>query len=134
MSLWQVEWLRLTRTGRWIALAAVFVLFGLADPLLTHYLGQLLSGSTGDTYIHITVSKPRPSDGMSSYFSNITTLGTLVTVVIAGLAFTIRSSTPLATLYLTHFPRRASLLTPRLGVIAAATAATSLLGGAAAAY
>jgi ABC-2 type transport system permease protein len=134
VSLWRVEWLRLTRTGRWIALAAVFVLFGLADPLLTHYLGQLLRGSTGDTYIHITVSKPLPSDGMSSYFSNITTLGTLVTVVVAGLAFTIRANPPLATLYLTHFPRRTALLTPRLVTIATATTIASLLGGAAAAY
>jgi ABC-2 type transport system permease protein len=134
MSLWQVERLRLFRTGRWIALAAVFILLGLGDPLLTHYLGQLLRGSTGDTYIHITVTKPLPSDGMSSYFSNITTLGTLVTVVVAGLAFSMRANPPLAILYLTHFPRRSSLLTPRLAVVVLATAAASILGGAAAAY
>jgi ABC-2 type transport system permease protein len=134
LSLWRVERLRLLRTGHWIALAIVFVLFGLADPLLTRYLGKLLSGSTGDAYIHITVTAPRASDGMSSYFSNITTLGTLVTVVVAGLAFSIRANPPLATLYLTHFPSRAALLTPRLLTIAGATAIASILGGAAAAY
>lgn len=134
VSLWRVERLRLLRTGRWIALATVFILFGLADPLLTRYLGQLLSGTTGNTYIHITVMKPRASDAMSSYFSNITTLGTLVTVVVAGLAFSIRANPSLATLYLTHFPRRAALLAPRLVTIVAATAAASVLGGAAAAY
>jgi ABC-2 type transport system permease protein len=124
----------LLRTGRWIALAAVFILFGLADPILTRYLGQLLRGSTGDTYIHITVTSPRPSDAVNSYFSNITTLGTLVTVVVAGLAFTLRANPPLAMLYLTHFPRRAKLLTPRLATAATATFVAAAIGGAAAAY
>jgi ABC-2 type transport system permease protein len=137
LSLWRVERLRLFRTGRWIALAVVFLLFGLADPLLTKYLAQVLGRSTGgggDTYIHITVTQPHASDGMSSYFSNITTLGTLVTVVIAGLAFTLRANPPLAGLYLTHFPRRAAILTPRLVTVLAATAVASMLGGGAAAY
>jgi ABC-2 type transport system permease protein len=134
MSLWRLERLRLFRTGRWIMLAAVFLVLGFAEPLLTKYLGQLLSGATGDGYIHITVSAPKPSDGMSAYFGNITTLGTLVTVVIAGLAFSVRSSPPLAALYLTHVPRRAALLLPRLVTTAVAAAIASALGGAAAAY
>lgn len=134
MSLWHVERLRLLRTGRWIALGAVFLLLGLADPLLTHYLGQLLSGPTGDTYIHITVSKPRPSDGMSAYFGNITTIGTLVTIVIAGLAFSIRANPPLAALYLTHVPGRIALLLPRVVTVAVAAAVAAALGGTAAAY
>ena len=134
MSLWRLERLRLFRTGRWIMLAAVFLVLGFAEPLLTKYLGQLLSGATGDGYIHITVSAPKPSDGMSAYFGNITTLGTLVTVVIAGLAFSVRSNPPLAALYLTHVPQRAALLLPRLVTTAVAAAIASALGGAAAAY
>ena len=134
MSLWRVEWLRLVRTSRWIAMVAVFLLVGLGEPVLTRYLGQLLRGSTGDTYIHITVTSPQPSDGLTSYFSNITTLGTLVVVVVAGLAFTIRANPPLAMLYLTHVPRRSRLLTPRLVTVAVATAVVALLGGGAAAY
>lgn len=135
MNLWRVERLRLFRTRRWIALVAVFLLLGLANPLVTRYVGQLLSGSTGgETYIHITVTKPQPSDGMSAYFSNITTLGTLVIVVIAGLAFSVRATPPLAALYLTHVPGRIALLLPRLVTVAAATVVAAVLGGAAAAY
>lgn len=134
MSLWHVEWLRLLRTGRWIALAAVFLLLGLGEPLATRYLGELLRGATGTGYIHITVTRPLPSDGMGAYFSNITTLGTLVTVVVAGLAFAVRANPPLAALYLTHVPNRVALLAPRLVTVAVAVAAASAVGGAAAAY
>jgi ABC-2 type transport system permease protein len=134
MSLWRLERLRLFRTGRWIPLAAVFLVLGFGEPLATRYLGQLLSGATGGGYIHITVTTPKPSDGMDAYFGNITTLGTLVTVVIAGLAFSVRSNPPLAALYLTHAPGRAALLLPRLVTTAVAAAVASALGGAAAAY
>jgi ABC-2 type transport system permease protein len=134
VSLWRVEWLRLFRTGRWIALAAVFLVLGFAEPLLTRYLGQLLSGATGSTYIHITVTEPQASDAMAAYFGNITTLGTLVTVVIAGLAFSIRANPPLAALYLTHVPGRVALLLPRLLAVAVAAGVAAALGGTAAAY
>ncbi|WP_432990366.1 hypothetical protein [Dactylosporangium sp. CA-233914] len=134
MNLWRLERLRLLRTGRWIALAAIFLLLGFGEPLLTRYLGQLLSGATGTGNIQVTVTRPQPSDGMGAYFGNITTLGTLVTVVIAGLAFSVRANPPLATLYLTQVPGRIRLLVPRLVTIAAAAAVASAAGGAAAAY
>lgn len=134
MSLWQLERLRLLRTRRWIALAAVFLLVGFGEPLVTRYIGQLLTGASNETYIHVTVTKPRPSDAMISYFSNITTLGTLVIVVIAGLAFCVRANPALAALYLTHIPGRVRLLLPRLGTVAVAAAVASAVGAAAAAY
>ncbi|MER7003235.1 hypothetical protein ABT297_09335 [Dactylosporangium sp. NPDC000555] len=134
MNLWRLEWLRLLRTGRWIALTAVYLLLGFGEPLITRYLGQLLSGATGNGYIQITTTKPQPSDGMGAYFGNVTTLGTLVIVVIAGLAFSVRANPPLAALYLTHVPGRIGLLVPRLVTIAAAAALASAVGGVAAAY
>jgi ABC-2 type transport system permease protein len=134
MSLWRLELLRLVRTRRWIALAAVYLLLGLGEPLATYYLGQLLQGSTGDTYIHITVSTPHASDAMTAYFSNVTTLGTLVSVVVAGLAFSVRANPPLAAVYLTHVPSRIALLVPRLVTVTVATAIAAALGGGVAAY
>ncbi|GGM03393.1 hypothetical protein ACFFX1_39330 [Dactylosporangium sucinum] len=134
MNLWRLEWLRLLRTGRWIGLAAVFLLLGFGEPLATRYLGELLSGAAGNGYIQVTVTKPQPSDGMGAYFGNITTLGTLVIVVIAGLAFSVRANPPLAALYLTHVPGRIGLLVPRLVTMAAAAASASVVGGVAAAY
>jgi ABC-2 type transport system permease protein len=135
MSLWRLELLRLLRTRRWIALAAVYLVLGFGEPLATYYLGQLLQGSTGgDTYIHVTVTTPHPADAMAAYFSNITTLGTLVSVVVAGLAFSVRANPPLAAVYLTHVPNRTTLLLPRLVTVAVATALAAAVGGGAAAY
>ena len=134
MSLWHLELLRLWRTRRWIALAAVFLVLGFGNPLATRYLGDLLQGATGDgTYIQIIVTQPKPADGMVSYFGNITSLGTLVAVVVAGLAFSLRANPPLASLYLTHVRNRVALLVPRLVVAALAAAVAALLGGTAAA-
>jgi ABC-2 type transport system permease protein len=135
MTLWRLELLRLLRTRRWIALAAVYLLLGLGEPLATYYLGQLLQGSTGgDTYIHVTVTTPHASDAMTAYFSNVTTLGTLVSVVVAGLAFSVRANPPLAAIYLTHVPNRIALLLPRLVTVAIAVAISAAIGGGAAAY
>ena len=43
MSLWRLEWLRLVRTPRAPALGAVFTFFGLLEPALTRYQGQIFS-------------------------------------------------------------------------------------------
>ena len=42
MNLWRLEWLRLKRTPRALTMAAVFVFFGLLEPILTKYQSQLL--------------------------------------------------------------------------------------------
>jgi ABC-type transport system involved in multi-copper enzyme maturation permease subunit len=133
-GLWRLERRRLFRTGRWIALAAVFVVVGFGNPLATRYLGELLRGATGGGYIQIIVTEPKPSDGMISYFGNITSLGTLVTVVVAALAFAMRANPPLAAVYLTHVPSRVKLLLPRLVTMSVATLVAALVGGGAALY
>jgi hypothetical protein len=135
-GLWRLEQRRLFRTGRWIALGAVFVVLGFGNPLATRYLGDLLRGSTGggSGYIQIIVTEPKPSDGMASYFNNITTLGVLVTVVVAGLAFALRANPPLAAMYLTHVPSRVRLLVPRLVTVSVATVVAALVGGGTATY
>jgi ABC-2 type transport system permease protein len=133
-GLWGLERLRLWRTHRWIALFAVYLLLGFTEPLLTRYLGQLLSRSVGESYVQFTVGTPKPRDAMQAYFGNITTLGTLVVVVVAGLAFAVRANPPLAAMYFTHLPSRPRLLLPRLVTVAAAGAVAAALGALAAVY
>jgi len=133
-GLWLLERRRLFRTGRWIALLATFVVLGLGNPLATRYLGELLRSSTSDGYLQIIVREPKPSDGMASYFSNVPSIGAIVTVVVAALAFSVRANPPLAAMYLTHVPSRAQLLLPRLATVAAAVTVAALLGGGAATY
>ena len=138
ISLWRLERLRLLRTRRWIALGAVFLLLGFGEPLVTSYLGRLLGAGTGSGsstgYIHISVSTPQPSDAMSAYFGNVGTVGTIVAVVVAAMAFSVRAEPALAGLYLTHVRSRVGLLLPRLVTVAAATGTACALGTAAAAY
>src|SRR5262249_54513532 len=67
------------------------------------------------------------------YFGNITSLANIVVVVVAGLAFALRSNPPLAAIYLTQVPSRVRLLLPRLVTVSLATVVATLAGGAAAA-
>lgn len=45
MNLWRLEWLRLTRTRRLVAIVGVYLFFGLTGPLTARYLG---AGNLGD--------------------------------------------------------------------------------------
>ena len=42
MSLWRLEWLRLVRSRRLVALAGVYVFFGFVGPLTARYLGEIV--------------------------------------------------------------------------------------------
>jgi ABC-2 type transport system permease protein len=86
MSLWRLEWLRLSRTRRLLALAAVFVVFGLGSPLLTRYLADVLASSTPGG-IKIVASTPTPADGIASYQKNVQQLGAVLLAFIAAAAF-----------------------------------------------
>ena len=58
LSAWRVEWLRLIRTRRLLALAVVFVFFGLTEPLLARYLGDILKSTASNGGQHITIIVP----------------------------------------------------------------------------
>ena len=101
----------------------MFLLLGLAEPLVVRYVGELLSHAGG-----------AGSGAMTAYFGNASTLGTIVVTVIAGLAFSLRSTPAVPAFYLAHVPSRTRLLTPRVTVTALAAGGASLLGAAAATY
>ena len=48
MSLWRLEWLRLTRTKRWIALVGVYLFFGLLGPFTARYMAEIISFAGGE--------------------------------------------------------------------------------------
>src|SRR5215468_6734972 len=101
MNLWRLEWLRLIRTPRALALGAVFVFFGLLEPVLTRYQSQVFQhGGTG----------------------------LIVVVVVAAGAFTFDSRHGLATFLRTRITSFWQLLAPRFAVNAAAAAIGYLLG------
>ena len=43
MTLWRLEWARLVRTRRLVALLAVYLFFGALGPLTVRYLQQIVN-------------------------------------------------------------------------------------------
>ena len=135
MSSWRLEWLRLTRTPRAIALAAVYVIFGLCEPVLTKYLSKIISHAGGGAgKLRISIPAPVPSDGINSYVSQVSTIGLIVVVVIAAGAFGFDSKQGLATFLRTRVRSIWQLIVPRYTVNAAAAITAYVLGTLAAWY
>lgn len=134
MTSWRLEWLRLTRTPRAVALAAVYVIFGLGEPVLTKYLSKILSHAGGAGKLRISIPAPIPSDGISAYVGQVSTIGLIVVVVIAAGAFGFDSKLGLATFLRTRVSSMWQLITPRFTLNAAAAIVAYVLGTLAAWY
>lgn len=134
MSSWRLEWLRLVRTPRALALGAVYVIFGLGEPVLAKYLNKLVSHAGGARDIRISIPPPVPVDGISAYISEASLIGLIVVVVIATGAFSFDARQGLATFLRTRVSSLWQLLTPRYTVNAAAAIAAYALGTLAAWY
>ena len=132
MTLWRLEWLRLIRTPRALALAAVFVLLGLIEPVFTRYQSQILGRVGGG--VRISFPPPTPAAALSSYVSQVTGIGLIVVVVIAAGAFTFDAHQGLATFLRTRVRSLWQLITPRFAASAAAACAAYALGTLAAWY
>ena len=126
MNLWRLEWLRLIRTPRALALGAVFVFFGLLEPVLTRYQSQIFR-HVGNG-VRISFPPATPAAGVSGYIGELSGTGLIVVVVVAAGAFTFDSRHGLATFLRTRVTSFWQLLAPRFTVNAAAAAAGYLLG------
>lgn len=58
MNPWRLEWLRLTRTPRGIALAGVYLFFGLFGPVTAKYLQDIVNRVQSG--VQIIVAHPTP--------------------------------------------------------------------------
>jgi ABC-2 type transport system permease protein len=132
MSPWRLEYLRLLRTGRLVALVATFVILGFTMPVLTYFLPQIIGHSGGD--IEIVVPDQTAADGIVGYASNLAQIGTLVVVVIAAAAFAIDARPALGAYYRTRVLSIWRLLLPRAAALAIATGLSLVLGTLAAWY
>lgn len=135
MSLWKLEWLRLTRTKRWVALVGVYLFFGLLGPFTARYLADIISFAGGELEgATIDLPPPVPSDGMVQYVSNVTQIGTLVTVVVAAGALAFDAIPEMGVFLRTRVRSVTRILTPRVVTVTAAVVAAFLLGTVAAWY
>jgi ABC-2 type transport system permease protein len=131
MNLWRLEWLRLRRTPRALTMAAVFVFFGLLQPILTKYQSQLLR-HVGNG-VRISFPPATPAAGVSGYFGELAGTGLIVVVVIAAGAFTFDAHHGLAIFLRTRVAGFWRLIAPRWTVNAAASG-LAFIGGALAAW
>lgn len=126
MNLWKLEWLRMVRTKRWVAILAIFVFFGFLGPLSARYLSEIVE-QFGEG-VEITFPDPTPADGIAQYSGNVQQLGLLVLIMIAAGALTMESRYEMAVFLRTrvHDPRR--LVIPRYVVVAATGVVAFVVG------
>jgi ABC-2 type transport system permease protein len=133
MTAWRLEWLRLVRTRRLVALAGVYVFFGFVGPLTARYLGEIIDRFGGDE-MTVVVPDPVPADGIIQFASNAAQIGVLVAVAVAAGALVVDALPEMSVFLRTRMPSAGALLLPRLVVTAGAAGAAYLLGVAIAWY
>lgn len=130
MTLWRLEWLRLTRTKRWVALAGIYIFFGFVGPLTARYMNEIINRVGGDLEgAIIEFPDPQPVDGLTQYVGNVSQLGLLVAVVVAAAAVTLDSIPEMGVFIRTRVKRMTEVLRPRV-VVSAAAIATAYIAGA----
>jgi ABC-2 type transport system permease protein len=132
MNLWRLEWLRLVRTPRALALGMVFVVIGLIEPVFTKYENDLLAHVGGG--VKVTLSPPTPADAVNSYVTEVTLIGLILVVAFTSAAMSFDTSHGLATFLRTRITSVWQLVTPRFAVNAGAAVVAYVLGTLAAWY
>lgn len=132
MSLWKLEWIRLFRTKRWIALLGVYLFFGLVGPLSARYIREILESFGGG--VEVVLQDPVAADGIASYVSNAAQIGLLVSIGIAAAALAFDAKPQMGIFLRTRVSRIREIIVPRYAVMAAAVAASFAAGSIAALY
>lgn len=123
---WRLEWYRLVRTLRWVALLGVYLVFGLLGPVTAKYLAGILEQV--QSQMTIIVPAPEPRDGIVNYLGQVTQTGLVVVVVIAAGALAFDSRRGLAIFLRTKASGMWRLIRPRLVVPAAAAVSAYAAG------
>lgn len=132
MNGWKLERLRMTRTPRAIALAGIYLFFGLLGPVTAKYLQDIVNrfGSS----VQVIIAHPTPKDGITNYISQISQTGLIVVIVITAGALTFDAHRGLSTFLRTRTTSMWQLIAPRFTVNAAAAVTAYTLGTLAAWY
>jgi hypothetical protein len=106
MGPWRLELLRIERTRRLVVLGATFMILGLAEPVFTYYLPEIIRHPGNG--IQIIAPKPTAADGIANFANNVGELGTLVVAIVAAATLSFDAHPVLAAFYRTRL--RGSLL------------------------
>lgn len=132
MNLWRLEWIRLMRTKRWIALLGIYLFFGFVGPLTARYIAEILKSFGGG--VQVVLPAPVPADGIASYVKNATQLGLLVSVGVAAAALAFDANPPMSIFLRTRVAHLRDIVTPRYVVVTGAVVASFTIGSIAALY
>jgi len=133
MSLWRLEWLRLVRTRRLVAILGIYLFFGLTGPLSARYLSAIL-GRVGPPGVKIELPPPVPADGVTQFVSNASQIGLLVVILVAASALAFDARREMAVFVRTRVDSVREILVPAFTVNAAAAIAGFVVGSLAAWY
>jgi ABC-2 type transport system permease protein len=127
VNLWKLEWLRLVRTRRLVALLGVYAFFGFVGPLTARYLPEIIDRFGGEGF-QVIVPDPVASDGIAQFMSSATQIGLLVAVVVAAGALTLDALPEMSVFLRTRVASPARLVVPRFTVGFAAASVAYFLG------
>jgi ABC-2 type transport system permease protein len=126
MNLWRLEWLRLVRTPRALALGLVFAFTGLVEPVATRYESTIIGHLGGGA--RVSVPAPTAAGAVSSYVTEVTLIGLILVVGFAAAAMSFDTRPGLATFLRMRISSIWQVVTPRFAVSAAAAILAYLLG------
>ena len=127
MGIWHLEILRIWRTRRIIALTAVFLIIGIGDPLLVHFLSKLIANSSNNG-VTVIAPPPTPASSITAFGGSVAELGTLVAVIVGAATLAIDSRPALAAFYRTRIRNPRDLILPRFLVVLVFTCLTLIIG------
>ncbi len=111
MSLWRLEWLRLVRTHRLLALVAVYAFFGLSSPPLARYMNEIVQRVGGGVQV---ISPPATAvQGLSTFVGNTNQIGLLVYTLVVASAVAFDSQREMAVFLRTRVGSYRELLLPK---------------------
>jgi ABC-2 type transport system permease protein len=133
MTIWRLEWLRLVRTRRLLAVVAVYLFFGVLGPFSARYVAEIVS-KLDTSGAKIQLPTPVPADGVQQFLGNTTQIGLLVVVLVAASALAFDSRREMAIFLRTRVKSVSGILVPALVVNMAAALVALVLGTVAAWY
>lgn len=126
MTLWRLEWLRLVRTRRLVALVGVFAFFGMLGPFTARYMPEIIKHAGGK--VKVIVPPPVPADGITQFLSNAEQIGLLVVVLVASAALAFDSQRESAIFLRTRVTRLSAIVVPKVVVNMAACVGAFVVG------
>ena len=127
MTLWRLEFARLLRTSRGVALLAVYAFFGLLGPVSAAYMPEIFERFATEG-MQITFEEPTPLDGLVQFVSNASQLGLLAVIIVAAAALSVDARPEVAAFLRTRVSRPSDLVVPRYVVVTAAASVALIVG------